>query len=629
MKKNILIFALVIIFTSLFTLNSLAAESNDSQAEIETNLTEVEFDGEIYQVENYQSFKTKVKSQRDKTVAVALSGGGARAIANLGVLKALIENDIPIDLMTGTSMGAIIASLYGSGLSIEQIESIVTDTPFSSLFNIGGGALLNSKKVNTFMEQVAPNKKLENFLVPTAQLSFDLAEGKKYLTTEGRISEVLQAAYSIPGYFPIHSKADHYFIDAGVLESSPAKSAALLGADFVIATQTPDGEKSRNYNYGSAFQSAGRFIEILQNKYSTQILDRYADFVITADVERYTFMDFNYASRLVEIGYEETVKNMPKLKRALAEADIERVKSRKRETYDLDGILRDLEFDRLIVEESGISPLIYYGRDFSPFNQQLFRTTFNDFQVGAEIYHNRFRLSFLGADSWEEGYTVSFRTKKLTDSLDLSLKYGNDYDSQTDDDYEAEIKFFGNRFNLSTGYGRRGGVEYYLLANDFRYLGDKLQWQTENDLFFVRDSSSIDFLTSQLINYDFTPAWSIGTEIVYNSSDFVESPIIYKGQELEADVDFQTSLNFNYNYELQLPLELLNFLQLTDIGGYLFADYYHDGDGDWDDGGLAVGPAFNSKLYLLGLKPVEVDLFAAHDFEVNDQRYGLQFSYSF
>jgi len=627
LKKIIFIFALVIIFTSLCTSFSLAAETSELEAEVESNLTEVEFDGEIYLVENYQSFKKRVEAQRDKTVALALSGGGARAIANLGVIKALVENDIPIDLMTGTSMGSIIASLYGSGLSVEQIESIVTDTPFSSLFNIGGGALLNSKKVNIFMEQVAPQKKLENFLIPTAQLSFDLAEGKKYLTTEGRISKVLQAAYSIPGYFPIHSQGDHYFIDAGILESSPAKSAALLGADFVIATHTPDGEVGRSYNYGSAFQSAGRFLEILQNEYSTQILERYADFVIEADVERYTFMDFNYASRLVEIGYKETIKSMPKLKRALEAEDIERVKSRERKTYDLDGILRDLEFDRLIVEESGISPLIYYGRDFSPFNQQLFKTPLNDFQLGAELYHNRFRLSFLGADSWEDGYTVSFRTKKMTESLDLFLKYGNDYDSQTNDDYEAEIKFFGNRFNLSTGYGRRRGVEYYLLANDFRYLGKKFQWQTENDIFFSSDSNGIDILTSQLINYDFTPAWSIGTEIVYNSSDFVESPLIYKGQELGDNVEFQASLNFNYNYKLQLPIELLNFLQLTDIGGYLFADYYYNGD--WKEGGIAVGPAFNSKLYLLGLKPIEVDLFAAHDFEVKDQRYGLQFSYSF
>ena len=353
MKKSFFILILVIIFTTAFT-GLLLAEAEPDSAAGEKQLKEVEFDGESYLVENYQQFKDKIDNRKEPTVGLALSGGGARAIANLGIIKALVENDIPIDLMTGTSMGSIIATLYGSGLSLEQIEEIVTDTPFTRLFNFGGGALLNSKKVNTFMEAVGPQKRLEDFLIPTAQLSFDLAAGKKYLATEGRVSEVLQASYSIPGYFPIHTQEDHYFMDAGVLESSPAKSASLLGADFVIATDTPQNEG--RYDSGGAFQSATRFIEIIQNQYSGQILDRYADFVITADVENYTFMDFNYASRLVELGYQQTIKRMPRLKEELKKAGIPLRQPAARETYDLDNILRDLEFDRLVVEERGISP---------------------------------------------------------------------------------------------------------------------------------------------------------------------------------------------------------------------------------------------------------------------------------
>ncbi len=625
MKKYFLILILVIIFTSAAGLNGVLAAEENNLTEVDADsLTEIEFGGEGYLVENYPQFKNRIDNNDHSTVALALSGGGARAIANLGVIKALVENDIPIDMMAGTSMGSIIATLYGSGLSISQIEAIVTDTPFTNLFNFGGGALLNSKKANIFMESVAPKKRLENFLIPTAQLSFDLAQGKKYLATEGKISEVLQAAYSIPGYFPIHSQEGHYFMDAGVLESTPAKSASLLGADYVIATHTPEGSSS--YDYGGAFQSATRFIEIVQNKYSKQILNRYADFVITADVENYTFMDFNYASRLVEIGYQETISRMPELKKDLKEENIILRKAEKREQYNLDNILRDLEFDRLVIEESGISPLIYYGRDFSPFSQDLLRSPLDKFQLGVELYHNNLRLSFLGADSWEDAYTAAFRFKKLTDSIDFYLKYRNDYDSNTEEEYEAEFKYFGKRFNLAVGYGSRQGVDYYLLGNDFRYLGDNFQWQSENDL-FVTTAEELEILSSQLINYDFTEAWSIGTELVYNSSDFAESPLIYRGQKLDPNTDLQASLNFNYNYNLQLPLQFLNFLQLTDVGGYLFIDYYNDLDRD--AAGLAVGPAFNSRLYLLGLKPIEVDLFVAQDFETKDQRYGLQFSYRF
>ncbi|MGP3778239.1 patatin-like phospholipase family protein [Halanaerobium saccharolyticum] len=630
MKKSFFILILVIIFTTAFSGLLLAEAEPDSaagedQLTEENQLTEVEFDGESYLVENYQQFKDKIDARKEPAVGLALSGGGARAIANLGIIKALVENNIPIDLMTGTSMGSIIATLYGSGLSLEQIEEIVTDTPFTRLFNFGRGALLNSKKVNTFMEAVGPQKRLEEFLIPTAQLSFDLAAGKKYLATEGRISEVLQASYSIPGYFPIHTQEDHYFMDAGVLESSPAKSASLLGADFIIATDTPQNEGQ--YDSGGAFQSATRFIEIIQNQYSGQILDRYADFVITADVENYTFMDFNYASRLVDIGYQQTIKRMPRLKEELKKAGIPLRQPAARETYDLDNILRDLEFDRLVVEERGISPLIYYGRDFSPFSQDLIRSPLDDFQVGAEIYYNSLRLSVLGAESWEDAYSAALRVKKLTDGFDFYLKYRNDYDSATKNDYEAELKYFGRRFNLSAGYGRRQGHEYLLFGNDFRYLGRSFQWQSENDLFLNQSQGDFDVLSSNLINYDFTEAWSIGTEVIYNSSEYVESPLIYRGQKLDSNTHLQASLNFNYNYNLQLPMELLSFLQLTDIGGYLFVDFYSDHD--WTEEGLAVGPAFNSRLYLLGLKPIEVDLFVAHDFEIQDQRYGLQFSYSF
>ncbi|MFP4198315.1 MAG: patatin-like phospholipase family protein [Halanaerobium sp.] len=627
MKKYFLISILVIIFTTFFAgLSFAAAETAEADAlDEDQKLTEIEYDGETYLVENYQNFTGRLKEKEEPVVGLAFSGGGARAISNLGILKALLENDIPVDLMTGTSMGSIIAALYGSGLSVTQIEEIVTDTPFARLFNFGGGALLNSRKVNNFIEEVAREKRLEEFAIPTAQLSFDLAQGKKYLATEGRISEVLQAAYSIPGYFPIHSQQDHYFMDAGILEQTPAKSAALLGADYVIATHTPEAEGV--YDYGNPFQSATRFIEIIQNQYSGQILDRYADFIIPADVGNYTFMDFNYASRLVEIGYEETMEKMPELKAELEKEGISLRQPEKRESYDLDKILRDLEFDRLIVEESGISPLVYYGRDFSPFSQDLIRSPLDNFQAGIEIYHNNKRLSFLGSDSWEDAYTAALRIKKLTDSLDLTLKYRNDYDSAAEDDYEAELKYFGRRFNLSGGLGRRQDNQYLLLGNDFRYLGDNLQWQSENDIFIGLEQGDFDTLSSQVVNYDFAQAWSIGTKVVYNSTDFVDSPLIYRGQKLADQTELQASINFNYNYNLQLPLELLNFLQLTDIGGYLFADYYSDRQLGKE--GLAVGPAFNSRLYLLGLKPIEVDLFAAHDFEIKDQRYGLQLSYSF
>ncbi len=627
MKKSILFVILIIGLAALFSLPVFAQTAADQDYMSEGNITQIEFDGEIYLVKGYDYFKERIQQKERPIVGLALSGGGARAIANLGVLKALVENDIPVDLITGTSMGSIIGSLYSSGLSIEQTEEIITNLPFSSLFNFGlGGGLLNTKKLNIFMEKVIPNKSLEEFLIPTAQLSFDLNEGKKFLIAEGYISDVLQATYSIPGYFPIHSEGEHYFMDAGILEPSPAKAAELMGADYVIATTTPEAEKTGDYS--GAFQSSSRFMQILQNQNSERILENYADSVIESDVKNYTFMDFNYAARLIDIGYNEALKNIDQLKEELALSGKELLKSEERPYYDVDDLLRDVEFDRIVTEERAVSPVIHYGRDYSFFKQDLIRTPLNNFQIGMNLKRNKLDLSLLGSNDWDDGYEAAFRITKLTDSLDYVLKYQNIYDSPSEDNYETELKYYGPRYNFSAGFGRRNDQDYLLFANDFRYIGKNFQWQTENDLFYLQDDAEFKILTSQIINYDFTRSWSIAAELVYNNTDIAESPIIYKGQDLnDLQPEFQSSLRFNYNYNLQIPFQVLNFFQMTDIGAYLFADYYDEGE--WADGGTAVGPAFNAKLYLLGLKPIELDLFAAHDFEVEDQRYGIHLSYSF
>ncbi|ADQ13923.1 patatin-like phospholipase family protein [Halanaerobium hydrogeniformans] len=624
MKKILMAFMFVIIFTISF---QAAAADVDEQLLLSDDAQEIEFGGEIYIVQDLKGFQERLRVDDRPVVGLALAGGGARAISNLGVIKALVEHDIPIDLIVGTSMGSIIGNLYSSGLSVEQLEEIMTDTPFSDLFQFGGGrALLETKKLNLFAERVAPNKSLEEFLIPTAQLSFDLKEGRKYLLTRGKISEVLQAAYSIPGYFPIHEFNDRYFMDAGVVESSPAKSAALLGADYVIATHMPTDEEDEDY--GGILASSGRFIQILQDKYTSEILSEYADFEISIDVGNYTFMDFNYAARLVELGYQQTLENIDEIKSELAVRNIPLQKTEAREYYDVDQTLRDLEFDRLVTEARGISPLIHYGRDYSFFQPELFRSPLNEFQLGLEAYHNRLNFSLLGpgSSSWTENYEASFRFKKLTDSLDYNLLYGRNEEQA--DDYESRLKFFGQRFNLSAGFGRRKEEEYYLLGSNFRYMGDDLQWRSENSLFYRKEASGFGVLSSHLINYDLSPAWGIGLKSVYNNTEIARSPLIYKGQELDDyQPKFQAALNLNYNYELLIPYQISNFFQMTDIGGYFFIDYFHEES--WGDGSFAIGPALNAKLYLLGLKPLELDLYAAHDFEENDQRYGIQISYSF
>lgn len=617
MKKYLF---LILLFFIIFSFPAAAQENND------LNLTEIEFGGENYLIENYDEFTANYNSLKRPVVGLALSGGGARAMVNFGVVKALEEEGIPIDFMTGTSMGAIVAAMYGSGLNTEQMLEVVTTTSFGRLVDLGiggGGSLLETKKLNVFLEEVVPNKRLGNFEIPAALLSFELNEGKKYLTTQGRISEVIQSSYSIPLYFPTENRGDKYFMDAGILEATPAKSASVLGADFVIATTSFSDREYKKIN--SAGASIDRFLNILQDNYSQQIIKNYADFVIDIDVSDYNFMDFNQAEKLVNLGYKSTKKIIPSLKRKLKENGIREISYPERKKINIEDTILDLKNERFIVDGRERSLFLNYGQDQSYFDQGLIIPFEDNFQSGITFKADNLSLDVKGDEFFDQGYEARFEFKKLTDKTDLMIAYGNDYNPKTEDDYRVELKYFTKYFKNSIGLGRERNEKYYLLASEFSVAGMGTNFESENDIIYNRDHSETAILSSNIINFDLGSKWDLESKIVYNNTDILKSPIIYRGESLEDFNDLQISLDFKYNHQFIDPLYFGGFFQTTDIGGYLFADYYKDDD----QSGESVGLGLNSQLYLLGLRPVAVDLYYAYDLEDKADRIGLELSYEF
>lgn len=616
--KKILIFIFIIIL--ILTNSVLAQEDSDYQ------LTEIEYGGESYIVENYQDFKANYAELNRPVVGLALSGGGARAIVNFGVIKALEEEGIPIDILSGTSMGAIVSTLYGSGLNTEQILDIVTNTSFGRLIDLGlagSGSLIETQKLNLFLEEIAPNKRLENFIIPTALLSFELGSGKKYLTTTGRISEVVQSSYSIPLYFPIEKRNEKYFIDVGILEATPAKAVSMLGADFVIATTSfPDQDYK---NFSSASASISRFMNIIQDNYSQQIINNYVDFLLDIEVSEYNFMDFNQAKKLVDLGYETTKDRIPLLKKELQEMGINTISYPEREKSNIQDTIYDLENNRFIAKGRERNLFMNYGRDQSYFDQELIIPFEDNFQTGIEFKADNLSFDIKGDEFFNDGYEARFEITKLTKNTDLLIAYGNDYNHNTKDDYRIEFKYFINTIQNSIGYGRENDNEYYLLSNSFSARNDLAGIETENDFIYNLDQSNLAVLSSNIIDLNLAEKWTLESTIVFNNTDILNSPIIYRGQSIADQTEFQAALDFKYNYRFLDPIYLAGFFQTTDIGGYLFADYYKNDK----ESGETAGVGFNSQLYLLGLSPIEVDLYFAYDFENKDDRIGLELGYEF
>ncbi|TDX51947.1 patatin-like phospholipase family protein [Orenia marismortui] len=612
MKKVKALIMINLLFLS-FYLYSLPAYSNPL-------ITQVRKDGEIYLVEDYYRFKNIEGS----TVGLALTGGGAKGLFNIGVIKALEEEKIPIDVIVGTSMGSIIATMYGSGLSIEQIEDIVTQAPFSKMFDFNlasNESILNTAKVNKFVEKVVNSKRLDQFPIPTALLSIELTSGNKYLTTTGRISKVLQGSYAIPYYFPIQRVKGKVFADPGIVENSPAKAATVLDADFVIAT-TYKGEISDN-NYDTPGEIAARYMKLVQESNTYKILSKYSDIAIESDVVDYSFMDFSKADKLIDIGYRTTKRMIPEIKEKLEAKNIKLRNYKKREKLDLNQEIKDLKYDRMLIEELSYNPICYYGQDYSFFKHDLIRSSLYKFQYGMNLDKNHFNLTVLStAEDNKDDVELKLRFRKLSKDIDLITKYKLNEDK--DDDFMAGLRYYGDDYILGIGRGIINDQNFNYLKSKYKLGISSFLLEGESDILYPFKDEELKILISQTGEYKLNDNWILQPKLVFNNTNIMESPIIYRGESPNDFVKLQLSLNFTYNHTFINIIDFMRIFRLTDIQAYLFSDYQKD-----DSSSIALGIGSKADFKLLGLKPLDLEVYGGYDKEVKDIKFGMNICYDF
>ncbi len=172
-----------------------------------------------------------------KKVGLALSGGAARGFAHLGVLKVLVENDIPIDFISGTSAGSIAGAAFASGLSVEQIAEIGRKMSWFKMsgFSYSTKGLLSNASMGEFFRKTFPHDKFEDLPIPFAAVACDLETGDEIVLTEGDLIEAVRASCAIPGVFAPVIKDGKMLIDGGVISNVPTKAVKNLGAEIVIA----------------------------------------------------------------------------------------------------------------------------------------------------------------------------------------------------------------------------------------------------------------------------------------------------------------------------------------------------------------------------------------------------------
>lgn len=272
------------------------------------------------------------------TVCLVLSGGGARGVAHVGVIKELEKHHIPIDYIVGTSIGGIIGGLYASGYSTEELEALVDTTDwnyvlsltqdnerndlylshkvaadrkqlsirFDGLKPILPSALSSGQRLTNFINQLTlqslyhPIQSFDDLKIPFRCVSTDLISGRQIVFASGNLSEALRASISIPLLYNPLKKDSLELTDGGLLSNIPVDVARSLGADIIIAVNAVSPLRTAT-QLNNPWEVTDQIVNIMAQEKNRRALDS-ATIVITPDLGAYPTLDFSNLSFVKQQG---------------------------------------------------------------------------------------------------------------------------------------------------------------------------------------------------------------------------------------------------------------------------------------------------------------------------------------
>lgn len=273
------------------------------------------------------------------SIGLALEGGGALGLAHIGVLQWFEEHRIPVDRISGTSMGALVAGLYATGDSPAQMRALAVSNAFLGVFTLQTAysdssyrrredrhevpqaitfglkhglalrnALLSDRGVNEFLITNMPaynRQELDynRMPIPFRCVATDLTTLQSIDFSSGPLPQAVRASISIPGVFPpVEDRKGHFLVDGGILDNLPTDILKRdLHADIVIAVHLQDAALSS--------ADTGSIVGVLNRAFSAGIVSnveqakRLADVIVEVPVGKYSGIDYDKSVELIKVGY--------------------------------------------------------------------------------------------------------------------------------------------------------------------------------------------------------------------------------------------------------------------------------------------------------------------------------------
>jgi NTE family protein len=183
------------------------------------------------------------KEVQSEKIGLVLGGGGARGLAHIGVLRVFERENIPVDLIAGTSMGGLVGALYAAGIPIAELELEVAKlgrlTEQLRLIDVSisaAGLSVRGRRIYNFMaDLLGEHLTFADLQLPVAMVSVDLKTGRDIILQGGPVIDAVRATISIPGIFMPVELGDYRLVDGGVLNNVPVDVAEMMGATRTIA----------------------------------------------------------------------------------------------------------------------------------------------------------------------------------------------------------------------------------------------------------------------------------------------------------------------------------------------------------------------------------------------------------
>ncbi|MEQ6885786.1 patatin-like phospholipase family protein [Salicola sp. Rm-C-2C1-2] len=255
-------------------------------------------------------------TNREPTFGLALGGGAVFGIAHLGALKALEEHGLRPTHITGTSIGAIMASLYAFGHTPEAIRDACSELEWWQVSSFGWSryGIMNNSAMGDFVRSHIGERDFSEAPCPMAFIATDLASRTRVVLDSGDVAEAAMTSACVPGLYSPIERGEQLLVDGGLVENVPISPLRARGVDFVMGIDLNGSRRPRQP--GGIFDALITAFDIAIDSHTrTQLAE--ADFVLSLDLADYDRTDPDQSDALFREGYDACQNAIPRIRQTL------------------------------------------------------------------------------------------------------------------------------------------------------------------------------------------------------------------------------------------------------------------------------------------------------------------------